>query len=145
MPRKTTNSRAPALKRAEQWFSQRGWEVFDFQRAVWQAAASGQSGLLHSGTGSGKTYAVWFGALLHAEPRLGMPDLPANAPGLRVLWITPMRALAADTLRALQAPLADLLPDVEVKVLPGIDHFALPKQFGFIDAALEFLDCVPSW
>jgi ATP-dependent Lhr-like helicase len=31
--------------------------------------------------------------------------------GLRILWITPMRALAADTARALQDPLTDLLPD----------------------------------
>lgn len=42
-------------------------------------------------------------------------------------------------------PLAELLPNVEVRVLPGVDHFSLPKQFGFIDAALEFLDCVPNW
>ncbi len=42
-------------------------------------------------------------------------------------------------------PLADLLPNVEVTILPGVDHFSLPKQFGFIDAALEFLDCVPRW
>ncbi|MEM9464681.1 MAG: alpha/beta fold hydrolase [Actinomycetota bacterium] len=42
-------------------------------------------------------------------------------------------------------PLAELLPDVTVKELPGVDHFSLPKQFGFIDAALEFLDCVPRW
>lgn len=43
------------------------------------------------------------------------------------------------------SPLADLLPNVTVKELPGVDHFSLPKQFGFIDAALDFLDCVPSW
>jgi pimeloyl-ACP methyl ester carboxylesterase len=42
-------------------------------------------------------------------------------------------------------PLADLLPNVEVKILPGVDHFSLPKQFGFIDTALEFLDCIPRW
>lgn len=42
-------------------------------------------------------------------------------------------------------PLADVLPDAVVKVLPGIDHFGLPKQFGFIDAALEFIDAVPDW
>ena len=42
-------------------------------------------------------------------------------------------------------PLADALPDATVKVLPGIDHFGLPKQFGFIDAALEFIDAVPDW
>ena len=36
-------------------------------------------------------------------------------------------------------PLAELLPDVEVVALPGVDHFATPKSFAFIDAALEFL------
>ena len=62
--------------------------------------AAGENGLLHATTGSGKTYAVWLGALLRAQPR----------PGLQVLWLTPMRALAADTTRALQLPLADLMP-----------------------------------
>lgn len=122
MPRKTTKSRSTqeiALAQAEGWFARRGWEVFDFQRAVWQAAVQGKSGLLHSGTGSGKTYAVWFGALLHAEPRLGQPELPASTSGLRVLWITPMRALAADTLRALQAPLAELLPQWQAGMRTG--------------------------
>lgn len=42
-------------------------------------------------------------------------------------------------------PLADLLPDATVRTLPGIDHFGLPKQFSFIDAALEFIDAVPTW
>ncbi|RAN49213.1 DEAD/DEAH box helicase [Herbaspirillum rubrisubalbicans] len=109
----------PALAAAEHWFTQRGWQVFDFQYALWQAASQGQSGLLHSGTGSGKTYAVWFGALLHSEPRLGQSSLPASASGLRVLWITPMRALAADTLRALQAPLAELLPHWQAAMRTG--------------------------
>ncbi|CAN7178826.1 ligase-associated DNA damage response DEXH box helicase [Pseudoduganella sp. LjRoot289] len=86
------------------WFAQRGWEVFPFQREVWRAAAAGVSGLLHATTGSGKTYAVWFAALLRAAAAQ-----PARRKaGLRVLWITPMRALAADTLRALQTSAADL-------------------------------------
>ena len=34
--------------------------------------AAGRSGLLHATTGSGKTYAVWFGALLRAAA-LGVP------------------------------------------------------------------------
>jgi len=42
-------------------------------------------------------------------------------------------------------PLADLLPDARITLLNGVDHFNLPKQFGFIDAALEFLDAVPKW
>ncbi|MBP0597235.1 ligase-associated DNA damage response DEXH box helicase [Herbaspirillum sp. LeCh32-8] len=107
------------LAAVEHWFQTRGWSVFDFQRELWQAAASGRSGLLHAGTGSGKTYAVWFGALLHAEPMLGTSSAPTSATGLRVLWITPMRALAADTLRALQAPLAELLPHWQAGMRTG--------------------------
>ncbi len=42
-------------------------------------------------------------------------------------------------------PLADALPNATVKTIPGIDHFGLPKQFGFIDAALEFIDAIPQW
>jgi ATP-dependent helicase Lhr and Lhr-like helicase len=78
----------------------RGWRPFAFQRDVWAAMAAGESGLLHATTGSGKTLAVWLGAVQRARP----------GPGLQVLWITPMRALAADTLRALQLPLPALAP-----------------------------------
>jgi ATP-dependent Lhr-like helicase len=94
---------------ASTWFASRNWRPFPFQQGVWNAVSEGQSGLLHATTGSGKTYAVWLAALDrfantdHAETR----RKPATAP-LTVLWITPMRALAADTARALQAPLDDL-------------------------------------
>ena len=69
----------------------------------------GRSGLLHATTGSGKTYAVWFGALDRAR-RLagGVPKPASSAPPLGVLWLTPMRALAADSARAMKAPLDDL-------------------------------------
>ena len=84
--------------------------------------AAGRSGLLHASTGSGKTYAVGFGALARAAASgapVGGPYAPGrkapgphapapHAPPLGVLWLTPMRALAADTLRALQQPLAEL-------------------------------------
>ena len=69
---------------AERWFAGRGWAPFEFQREAWSAMAAGESGLLHATTGSGKTYAVWLGALARAQ----------STPGLQVLWLTPMRALA---------------------------------------------------
>lgn len=53
--------------------------------------AGGDSGLLHCSTGAGKTYAVWLGALGEASARHD------SGGGLRLLWITPLRALAADT------------------------------------------------
>ena len=88
-------SRSPAAQAIDAWFAARGWKVFPFQKAVWRAALAGQSGLLHASTGAGKTYAVWFAALLRAGA-----SLQRKSAGLRVLWITPMRALAADTQRA---------------------------------------------
>lgn len=89
---------------ANTWFASRNWKPFAFQRSVWAAIQRGESGLLHASTGSGKTYAVWLGAL-RAFAQLHDARRPAP---LQVLWITPMRALASDTARALQAPLDEL-------------------------------------
>jgi pimeloyl-ACP methyl ester carboxylesterase len=36
-------------------------------------------------------------------------------------------------------PLVEKLPDARLVVLRNVDHFATPKDFGFLDAALEFL------
>jgi pimeloyl-ACP methyl ester carboxylesterase len=41
-------------------------------------------------------------------------------------------------------PLADALPNATLRTLRNVDHFATPEAFGFIDAALDFLDAVPS-
>ena len=99
---------------ARRWFLARGWKPFAFQKEVWAAVKNGESGLLHASTGSGKTYAVWFAALnrfakantLTADNKPRKRKPPAEP--LSVLWITPMRALAADTARALEAPLTEL-------------------------------------
>jgi ATP-dependent Lhr-like helicase len=96
-----------ALPSAEAWFAARGQTPFPFQRDVWSHIAAGRSGLLHATTGSGKTYAVYFG-LLQKELGSGSIFSADAASSLRLLWITPMRALAADTARALQAPLTEL-------------------------------------
>ena len=100
----------------QDWFIQRDWKPFKFQKDVWSAIARGESGLLHATTGAGKTYAVWLGALMSfgapAPVKLSQTAIKniaqgaqQKSPPLTVLWITPMRALAADTLRALQQPL----------------------------------------
>ena len=101
------NSGVDTAASAEAWFARRGWLPFAFQREVWTAMVAGQSGLLHASTGSGKTFAVWFGALARAAV-LNVPEQGPHAPPLGVLWLTPMRALAADSARAMQEPLADI-------------------------------------
>ncbi|MHA7833349.1 MAG: ligase-associated DNA damage response DEXH box helicase, partial [Algiphilus sp.] len=76
------------------FFDARQWQILPFQRAAWQAYADGESMLIHAATGQGKTLAAWLGPLAEA--------CDAQEP-LRVLWLTPMRALAADTQAQLQA------------------------------------------
>jgi pimeloyl-ACP methyl ester carboxylesterase len=40
-------------------------------------------------------------------------------------------------------PLMDALPNAKLVTLPGVDHFRTTESFGFIDAALEFLEAQP--
>lgn len=91
----------------EDWFAARDWQPFPFQRETWQAMLAGESGLVHAPTGTGKTYAVWFGALLRSLDAIARLKSKRALP-LRVLWITPLRALAADIAGALQTPLDEL-------------------------------------
>ena len=98
----------------ESWFADNGWNAFEFQREVWRAYLAGESGLVHSATGSGKTLAAWLGPLAewmdeNAPSPLGEGrDEGRKAPPLRVLWITPMRALAGDTVISMERALKGL-------------------------------------
>jgi len=100
-------SREP-LECVREWFASEGWEPFPFQEEVWQACLAGESGLIHAATGTGKTYAAWIGPILEWLRDYPGPPTRASAPPLRVLWVTPLRALAADTEAALRAPVQDL-------------------------------------
>ena len=124
--------KAPVLSREigaalAAWFDTRGWKPFPFQRTVWRAVAAGQSGLLHASTGAGKTYAAWLAALQAFSTREAAGRGPAP---LTVLWLTPMRALAADTERTLQLSLAALHTSV-----PGLRPWTLGLRTGDTSAA----------
>ncbi len=84
------------------WFDERGWTEFDFQKRCWNAYLRGEQGLLNAPTGSGKTYAMWFGPVMEwiNEQKKDFRDVKPT--GLQVLWLTPLRALASDIARALQ-------------------------------------------
>jgi len=89
---------APKLTSVHDWFAQRGWSAFPFQRHVWAAYANGESGLIHAPTGTGKTLAAFLGPVMEAQEEGAV----GKSTPLRVLWITPLRALAADTAASLQ-------------------------------------------
>ena len=85
------------LDLALQWFRQKGWHPFPFQIETWEACLNGKSGILNAPTGSGKTYALFIGAVLSYLKMHGMPDAHIRRkPGLQIIWITPIRALSKD-------------------------------------------------
>ncbi|MFZ9871076.1 MAG: ligase-associated DNA damage response DEXH box helicase, partial [Candidatus Kapaibacteriota bacterium] len=102
----------------ERWYEQQSWKPYPFQRTCWRAIRDGSSGLLNAPTGSGKTLAVFLGTILRTQHR------PA---GLRVLWITPLRALAADVAQAMQTACTELDTGWTVGVRTG-DTSAHQKQ-----------------
>jgi ATP-dependent Lhr-like helicase len=72
------------------------------QAQAWEAIADGDHTLVIAPTGSGKTLA----AFLWAIDRLAHE--PAERPGTRVLYISPLKALAIDVERNLRTPLAGI-------------------------------------
>lgn len=111
------------MARLAAWFASRGWAPLAFQKTMWRHYLSGASGLLHTPTGSGKTLAMFGGPLLQALADPLPPRVAGRArkpvPALQVLWITPLRALASDTARALREPLAALGLDWQVGLRTG--------------------------
>lgn len=89
---------------AQDWFRAAFAEPTRVQREAWPAIAEGRHTLMVAPTGSGKTLAGFFWAI----DRLSR--LPVDAPeGVRVLYISPLKALAYDVQKNLRAPLDGLL------------------------------------
>ncbi len=92
------------------WFSARGWQVHPHQIAMLDRAAA-PALLLVAPTGGGKTLAGFLPTLV---------DL-AEAPrsGLHTLYISPLKALAADIRRNLVAPIAEMGLPIRVEDRTG--------------------------
>lgn len=84
------------------FFSKRKITPFDFQKDAWKSYLDGKDTLIHAPTGFGKTYAAWLG------PVIEFLNSPEEVFGTRVLWLTPLRALAHDSTQALEDTLSAL-------------------------------------
>ncbi|MFD0795326.1 ligase-associated DNA damage response DEXH box helicase [Mucilaginibacter litoreus] len=86
----------------QQWYKQKNWKQFPFQKEMEEVYLSGYSGLLNAPTGSGKTYALFLPFL--ADYINKNPDTYQTQKnnGLLMLWITPLRALTNDIRKAMQ-------------------------------------------
>lgn len=90
----------------EKWLSKKGLSAFPFQEETWAKILNGYSGLVNAPTGCGKTFSVFLGALIqfiNEHPN----ELHKKNNGLQLLWITPLRALAKDLGRAMEAVLSE--------------------------------------
>ena len=85
------------------WFADAFEAPTDVQRRGWSHIAAGEHALLIAPTGSGKTLA----AFLWAIDRLGARPAQSEA-GVRVLYVSPLKALVYDVERNLRAPLVGI-------------------------------------
>jgi ATP-dependent Lhr-like helicase len=86
------------------WFAGRGWSPRAHQLAMIEKAREGKDTLLIAPTGGGKTLAGFLPSLIDLA---GRP--PANAPrSLHTLYISPLKALAVDVERNLNAPILQM-------------------------------------
>ena len=95
-PRSDRNSPITPI---ENWFTSQGWTPQQFQRETWAHMLQGRSGLLNAATGTGKTYAIWGGVVAKELQRRSAEEIPIDKddrPGLRAIWITPLRSLATE-------------------------------------------------
>ncbi len=125
------------VERVAAWVHARGWTLSAVQQRAVAAYCGGRSGLVHAPTGSGKTYAVWLGPLSEYCRQNGDAAFGGGHGAVghrertepcRALWITPLRALATDTYRALLAPVADLGLPWSVELRTGESSASLRQK-----------------
>src|SRR6201995_3000444 len=99
----------------EHWFAARGWQPRAHQLALVEHAGQGQSVLLVAPTGGGKTLAGFLPTLIDLA---GKPKR-ARKRGLHTLYISPLKALAVDVARNLDAPISEMDLPVTVETRTG--------------------------
>src|SRR5213595_4194 len=107
---------APFHRAVRQWFTNAFESPTRPQALGWRPIARGDSTLILSPTGSGKTLTAFLWCL----DRLMFSPVPAKAARCRVLYVSPLKALAVDVERNLRVPLA------------GIGQVAASESVGYV-------------
>ncbi|MQA09304.1 MAG: ATP-dependent helicase [Pseudonocardiaceae bacterium] len=108
----------PFSAATRQWFTSAFAAPTGAQAGAWQAAAAGEHALVVAPTGSGKTLAAFLWAL----DRLSVEGKPAERTRrCRVLYVSPLKALAVDVERNLRAPLTGIRQAAQRLDLPRPD------------------------
>ena len=92
----------PGYKIVNAWFASLNMKPFAFQEEAWQHIINQRSGLVNAPTGCGKTFSVFLGAVIDFINNNVNDYANKKKNGLRLLWVTPLRALAKDIARAME-------------------------------------------
>jgi ATP-dependent Lhr-like helicase len=103
----------PAVRR---WFTSAFERPTQPQALGWPIIARGESSLIFAPTGSGKTLAAFLWCL----DRLMFTELPTKDRRCRVLYVSPLKALAVDVERNLRAPLAGIAHEADRRCEPYV-------------------------
>ncbi|MDB5569179.1 MAG: associated domain protein [Hyphomicrobiales bacterium] len=95
------------------WFTQRGWTPRAHQLELLALAQKGESALLVAPTGAGKTLAGFLPTLVE------LTQVKRNMRGLHTLYVSPLKALAVDVARNLDAPVADMGLKIRIETRTG--------------------------
>jgi ATP-dependent helicase Lhr and Lhr-like helicase len=99
----------------QDWFASRGWQPRAHQLALVTHAGKGESVLLVAPTGGGKTLAGFLPTLIDLSDKAKR----GRKRGLHTLYISPLKALAVDVARNLDAPISEMDLPVTVETRTG--------------------------
>jgi ATP-dependent Lhr-like helicase len=149
----------------QQWYKQKTWKQFSFQKEMEEAYLAGFSGLLNAPTGSGKTFALFLPFLADFINKHPDNYTTKTNNGLLMLWITPLRALTNDIRKAMQetcdeiglpwrimtrtgdtsaaekAALKKKLPEVLLTTPESLHLMLAQKEYPKVFAGLQVLVC----
>ncbi|MAM07223.1 MAG: hypothetical protein CMF05_07080 [Hyphomonas sp.] len=101
----------------EAWFAGRGWKARPHQLALAEQSLKGESALLIAPTGGGKTLAGFLGSLIELSERKRAAN--SDRPALHTLYISPLKALAADVQRNLMGPVEEMGLNIKIESRTG--------------------------
>ena len=99
------------------WFSSKAWTARPHQLEMLELGLQGHSALLISPTGGGKTLAGFLPSLVDLAQ-------PHTNDGIHTLYISPLKALAVDIARNLEAPIAEMALPISLETRTGDTSYA---------------------
>ena len=101
------------------WFGRSFAAPTEAQIGAWRAIRSGDHTLVVAPTGSGKTLAAFLSAVDQLVVEQAAGATPEAARRCRVLYLSPLKALAVDVERNLRSPLTGIAVQAQLRGLPA--------------------------